>query len=151
MADADTTTRKSVFFDIGAPEDPAYAVLDPDPDPGHHRPAGVAEHFLGRLTSNRVISDKENDGMCLTIFRVAPGTVFPRHRHDVDYIELILEGEVHHGNKVLRVGEGVFRPAGAVYTYTAGPQGAVVADFRAHTYYRTEWVDDPADFPPHAS
>lgn len=147
--DAEQQSRKSVFFDINAEPDPAYQVMNPDRRPDAKRPAGVAEHFMGRLTSNRVFSDKEDDGMCLTIFRIAPGTVFPRHHHDVDYIELVLEGEVHHGNRVLKVGEGVYRPAGAVYTYAAGPEGAVIADFRAHTYYGTEWVDDPAAFPSH--
>ena len=63
--------------------------------------------------------------------------MLPRHSHDVDYIEFVLEGEVHHGNRVLSAGAGVYRPAGAVYTYSAGPNGATIADFRAHTYYRT--------------
>jgi hypothetical protein len=69
--------------------------------------------------------------------------------HDVDYIEFVLEGEVRYGNKLVRRGGGVYRKAGTPYTFTAGPEGAVIADFRAHSLYGTTWLDDPASWPPH--
>ena len=48
-------------------------------------------------------------------------------------------------------GIGVFRKAGTPYTFTAGSEGAVIADFRAHTYYSTEWLDNPSTWPAHHS
>jgi hypothetical protein len=85
----------------------------------------------------------------LTIITLAPGTLLPTHRHDVDYIEFILEGEVHHGNRVLKSGEGVYRSAGTPYSFWTGPEGASIADFRAHTFYKTDYVDPPEKWPPH--
>ncbi len=140
---------RSFFFDInrGSPDE-AFAPLDPDPT-GQSRPSGVLEHFAGRVQRQSMVTNPDTDGMSLTIFRLQPGTVFPRHRHDVDYIELVLEGEVHHGNRVLKAGEGVFRSAGSPYTYVVGPQGAVIADFRAHTYYKTAYTDPAEEWPAH--
>jgi quercetin dioxygenase-like cupin family protein len=136
----------SRFFDMEAPPDPNVAIADPS---GGARPEFVGPYFGTRVRSHDLVTNPESDGMRLTIFRIAPGTVFPRHSHDVDYIEFILEGEVHHGNKVVRRGAGVYRKAGTPYTFTAGPEGAVIADFRAQTFYGTTWVDDPTDWPPH--
>jgi quercetin dioxygenase-like cupin family protein len=130
-----------------APPDPAVDVPDPDPDGA--RPDYVRPYFGDRIDNHVLVSDKENDGLRLTIIRVKPGTVLPRHSHSVDYIEFVLEGEVHFGNKVIKAGGGVFRPAGAVYTYQVGPEGATIADIRAHTFYSTTWADPPDQWPPH--
>jgi hypothetical protein len=140
---------RSFFFDInrGSPDE-AFAPLDPDPT-GQSRPSGVLEHFAGRVQRQSMVTNPDTDGMSLTIFRLQPGTVFPRHRHDVDYIELVIEGEVHHGNRVLRPGQGVFRTAGSLYSYWAGPEGATIADFRARTFYRTEYDEPPDKWPAH--
>jgi hypothetical protein len=140
---------RSVFFDVSEDSEDAQRAPD-DPDrTGKSRPEGLAAYFAGRSQRKVMVSNPETDGMSLTIFRFAPGTVLPTHRHDVDYIELILEGEVHHGNRVLGAGQGVYRNAGTPYTFWAGPQGATIADFRAHTYYRTEYVDPPEQWPAH--
>lgn len=144
-----TQRRRSVFFDISQEsEDAEFAPLDPDPT-GGSRPAGLQEYFAGRNERHFMVSNPETDGISLTIFKFAPGTLLPKHRHDVDYIELVLEGEVHHGNRVLRAGQGVFRTAGTPYSFWAGPEGATIADFRAHTFYRTEYIDPPDKWPPH--
>ena len=143
---ADQRTEGSRFFDMEAPPDPSIAVADPS---GGDRPDFVLPYFGSRIRTHDLVTNVDSDGLRLSIFHVAPGTVFPRHSHDVDYIEFILEGEVHHGNKIVRRGAGVYRKAGTPYTFTAGPEGAVIADFRAHTHYSTDWLDDPADWPEH--
>lgn len=142
--------RRSLFFDINEDsEDAAMAPSDPDPT-GGSRPAALGQYFAGRPSERRImVSNPETDGMSLTIFKFAPGTLLPRHRHDVDYIEFVLEGEVHHGNRVLKPGQGVFRTAGSLYSFWAGPAGATIADFRAHTFYRTEYADPPDQWPAH--
>jgi hypothetical protein len=140
---------RSVFFDReNGSADEAIAPSDPDPTGGSRTPA-LMEHLAGRSTRQSLVSNPDTDGISFTIFTFAPGTVLPRHRHDVDYIEFVLEGEVRYGNKTVGPGGGVYRSAGTPYTLTIGPKGAVVADFRAHTYYRTEYLDAPEDWVPH--
>lgn len=144
-----TEHRRSVFFDIAeGSEDEEIAPGDPDRT-GKSRPPGLREYFAGRNQRKVMVSNPGTDGLSLTILRFAPGTLLPRHTHDVDYIELVLEGEVHHGNRVLRAGQGVYRSAGSLYSFWAGPDGATIADFRGHTYYRTEYADPPEEWPPH--
>jgi quercetin dioxygenase-like cupin family protein len=138
-----------VFFDVeNGSEDELIAPSDPDPT-GGSRPPGLREYFAGRNQRKVMVSNPDMDGLSLTIFKFAPGTLLPKHRHDVDYIEFVLEGEVHHGNRVLQAGQGVYRGAGTPYSFWAGPEGATIADFRAHTFYRTEYVDPPEKWPPH--
>ena len=143
---AETRSEGTHFFDMEAPPDPAMVLVDPS---GGERPDFVMPYFDDRVQQHDLVTNAESDGLRLSIFRVAPGTVFPRHTHNVDYIEFVLEGEVHYGNKVVRRGGGVFRKAGTPYTFTAGPEGAVIADFRAHSFYGTTWLDDPATWPAH--
>jgi len=144
-----TAAPRSLFFDMRvSSEDEKIAPPDPDPT-GRSRPPGSEGYFAGRAERRVMVSNPDTDGMSLTIFKFAPGTLLPRHRHDVDYIEFILEGEVHHGNRVLKAGEGVFRGAGSLYSFWAGPEGATIADFRAHTFYRTEYADPPEKWPSH--
>ena len=149
MDTAKTARRQSLFFDTRHDSaDAEVAPLDPDPT-GRSRPAGVREYYAGRNQRRVMVSNPEDDGISLTVLTFAPGTVLPAHRHNVDYIELVLEGEVHHGNRILHAGEGVFRKAGTQYTFWAGPEGATIADFRAHTFYTTEYKDPPEAWPPH--
>jgi hypothetical protein len=139
---------RSVFFQVGSPSvDSETAPLDPDPE-GRRLPAASA-HFAGRVGRESLVSNPDTDGMSLTIFHFAPGTLLPRHRHNVDYIEFVLEGEVHHGNRVVGPGGGVYRSGGVPYSFYAGPEGATIADFRAKTWYTTEYLDDPSEWPSH--
>ena len=97
-------TPRTIFFDVARDsEDAARAPLDPDPT-GRSRPGGGAGDFAGRAERRIMVSNPDHDGLSLTIFRFAPGTVLPRHRHNVEYIEFVLEGEVHHGNRIVRCG-----------------------------------------------
>lgn len=59
----------------------------------------------------------------------------PRHSHDADCLYYVLSGEAHLGNRVLGAGEGFFVKAGAPYTYTAGPDGVQVLEFRTATAF----------------
>src|ERR1700730_17948383 len=140
---------RSVFFDRehGSPDE-AIAPSDPDPTGGSRTPE-LMKHLAGRSTRQSMVSNPDTDGISFTVFTFEPGTVMPRHRHDVDYIEFVLEGEVRYGNKRVGPGGGVYRSAGTPHTLTIGPQGAVVADFRAHTFYRTEYLDAPEDWVAH--
>ena len=100
-----------------APPDPSVSVANPA---SGNRPDFVQPYFGDRVEVHDLVTNPENDGLRLSIYRIAPGTVFPRHSHDVDYIEFVLDGEVHHGNRVVRRGAGVFRKAGTPYTFHRG-------------------------------
>ena len=79
--------------------------------------------------------------------------MLPRHRHNVDYIELLLKGEVHHGNRVIREGEGVHRSGHTPYTpytFTVGPRVETIADLHGHAGAAIEYVDPPEQWSPHA-
>jgi hypothetical protein len=144
-----TRERRSVFFDmVEGSEDSDRAPMDPDPT-GTSRPPGLLEYMTGRNERTVLVTNPETDGISLTILRLAPGTLYPVHSHNVDYIEFILDGEVHHGNRVLRAGQGVYRTANTPYSFWAGPEGATIADFRAHTFYTTRWAAPPEEWPPH--
>jgi hypothetical protein len=141
--------HRSVFFDVRrSSEDEKSAPPDPDPTGGSRSPEGSA-YFAGRAERRIMVSNPDSDGLSLTVFTFKPGTLLPTHRHDVDYIEFILEGEVHHGNRVLKAGEGVYRSAGSPYSFWTGPEGATIADFRGRTFYTTEYVDPPEKWPDH--
>lgn len=141
---------RTLFFDSRhSSSDEANAPLDPDPTGESRRASGAGDYFAGRAERRIMVTNPDTDGISLTVFKFAPGTVLPTHSHDVDYIEFILEGEVHHGSRVLRAGEGVYRAANTPYTFWVGPEGATIADFRAHTFYRTEYVHPADKWPPH--
>lgn len=149
MTQSNERVSRSIFFDMHQP--PVEELAVGNPDPNGPRPPHVEPYFAGRIETHDLVSHKDTDGMRLSVLRLAPGTVLPRHSHNVDYIEFVLEGEIHYGNRVVGPGGGVFRPAGAPYTYKVGPGGATILDIRAHSYYTTNWLDDPADWPAHGS
>src|ERR1700677_135453 len=102
--DLDVERYRSVFFDReSGSDDEAKAPADPDP-PGQSRTVASMRHLAGRATRQSLVSNPETDGMSFTIFHFAAGTILPRHRHDVDYIEFVLEGEVRYGNKTVKDG-----------------------------------------------
>ena len=72
----------------------------------------------------------DQPGMSLVHLKYAPGYRLARHSHDVDCLYFVLKGEACLGNQVLVAGDGFFTPAGAPYTYTAGPEGVEVLEFR---------------------
>jgi hypothetical protein len=75
--------------------------------------------------------DRADDGgVSLVRTSFAPHFVLPRHSHSVDCLYLVAAGEVHLGRQVLSVGDGFHVSADAPYTYTAGPEGAEVLEFR---------------------
>jgi quercetin dioxygenase-like cupin family protein len=75
------------------------------------------------------------DGFSLISARFAPGYRLPRHSHSADCLYYVVAGEAHLGARVLGPGEGFFVKAEAPYTYTAGPAGVEVLEFRLATTF----------------
>lgn len=77
----------------------------------------------------------EDDGFSLVRAWFAPHYVLPRHTHNADCLYYIVEGSVVMGSQHLHAGDGFFIPESAPYAYEAGPDGAVVLEFRQKTSF----------------
>lgn len=52
------------------------------------------------------------------------------HSHDADCLYYIVAGSIRLGSETLAAGDGFFVPADVPYTYTAGPEGVELLEFR---------------------
>jgi hypothetical protein len=77
-----------------------------------------------------LFGDPEADGPSLVWSRFGPGYVLPRHSHSADCLYYVTRGELRMGRTVLGEGDGFFQPADRPYTYTAGPAGVEILEFR---------------------
>lgn len=59
------------------------------------------------------------------------GFPLPRHSHNVDCLYYVVAGSLTIGTHVLGQGDGFFVPRHSPYTYTAGPDGVEVLEFRS--------------------
>ncbi|WP_045878618.1 cupin [Pseudofrankia sp. DC12] len=94
-------------------------------------PEQFLEWAMGGGQVVRVLfGDPESGGTSLVWSRFSPGYVLPRHSHSADCLYYVARGELRMGNTVLGEGDGFFQPADRPYTYTAGPDGVEVLEFR---------------------
>jgi quercetin dioxygenase-like cupin family protein len=111
--------------------------------------SGVDLHAFheGTCEVQPLYADPEGNGLSLGCYTFPPNFTFPRHHHDSDQIVFVVEGSLSLGNKVLQPGAGYFTRAGATYSFTAGPAGVRILEFRPVSNFRTVMVeDDPAKF-----
>lgn len=59
-----------------------------------------------------------------------PNAVAVPHKHDDDEIIYVVRGAMHFGNKVLGPGSSIYIPGNTFYTFTAGPEGLRIVNFR---------------------
>jgi len=69
-------------------------------------------------------------GMSLTRVWFKSGYPLPLHTHASDCVYFIIAGSVSMGDEVLGPGDGFFVGSEVPYTYTVGPQGVEVLEFR---------------------
>jgi hypothetical protein len=81
------------------------------------------------------------DGFSLVHSWFGCGFVLPRHSHNADCLYYVLTGELRMGARVLGPGEGFFVKSGAPYTYTAGPEGVQILEFRSATSFDMQVFD----------
>jgi hypothetical protein len=72
----------------------------------------------------------EIPGFSLTYAWFKSGYPLPRHSHKADCAYYIVGGSLRLGADELGKGDGFFVPANAPYTYTVGPEGVEVLEFR---------------------
>lgn len=70
-------------------------------------------------------------GFSLTYVWFKSGFPLPRHSHNSDCIYYIVGGTLKLGHEELGVGDGFFVGTDVPYTYTPGPAGVEVLEFRA--------------------
>lgn len=78
-----------------------------------------------------LFQDKTGTGMSLVHIWYKSGFVLPPHKHDTDCVYYVIAGEIHAGNAVVGQGDGLFIPKDHDYTYTAGPEGVELLEFRS--------------------
>ncbi len=82
-----------------------------------------------------VFRGEGDEGYSLVRAWLAPHYVLPRHSHSGACLYYVVEGSIIMGAQQLHAGDGFFVPSGALYAYEAGPDGAVVLEFRAQTSF----------------
>jgi len=73
----------------------------------------------------------ETPGFSLVYAWFKSGFPLPRHSHDSDCLYYIVGGSLRIGHEELRAGDGFFVAADTPYSYTPGPAGVEVLEFRA--------------------
>jgi len=102
-------------------EPPAPAVLEGGE---RLRAAGVGDGSENRLLFS-------GGGYSLSYVWFKSGFPLPRHSHDTDCLYYILAGSLRLGREDLSTGDGFLLPGGTPYTYTPGPEGVEVLEFRS--------------------
>lgn len=136
--------RRLEFFDAAEmPEIPVEGVENISEFPDEIRDGvDIAGFFGDRIAYQPLVVRPDDNGLSMIAYRFAPNTLLPRHWHDTPQIILVLEGELHLGNRVLGPGAGYFTEPEQVYSSKAGPEGCRIVEFRDATQFRTVFVEN---------
>lgn len=74
------------------------------------------------------------------------GFQLPVHSHNADCLYYVVAGEAILGNRKLRAGDGFFVPSDAYYSYTAGPEGIEILEFRHASKIDMKWRDSKPEY-----
>ena len=85
------------------------------------------------------------EGMSLARLWFKSGFPLPLHAHDSDCLYYIVAGSVRMGTQVLEAGDGFFVGADVPYSYTAGPQGVEMLEFRTADRFNIRVKDKSAE------
>ena len=92
-----------------------------------------------------LFGDPEGDGPSLVWSWFGPGYPLARHsHHGADCLYYVSKGELQMGAQTVKAGEGFFLPDGAPYSYTAGPEGVEVLEFRASSSFDIRFSESDA-------
>lgn len=90
----------------------------------------LANDMKGAGALHCLFRDRDTQGFSLVRAWAKSGFTLPRHSHSADCLYYVLAGEMHMGGVVLRAGDGVYVPRDHVYTFSAGPDGMEMLEFR---------------------
>lgn len=105
-------------------------IMNPAPGSELDQEGAAATIEAGILEGSTVRLLFERPGMSLTHAWFKSGFPLPRHSHDADCLYFVLAGSLRLGVEELSAGDGFFVGANVPYTYTPGPQGVEVLEFR---------------------
>ncbi len=74
-------------------------------------------------------------GFTLTYAWFKSGFPLPLHTHDVDCLYCVIAGSLRIGNETLGKGDGFFVPPQTPYSYTPGPEGVELLEFRHASHF----------------
>jgi len=127
----DIADPKFTIFHYRDGSDPSEAEVM-EVDPGKAENAPIIEQCIGAGildgADNRLVF--RGAGMSLVHIWFKPFFPLPRHSHDTDCLYYITAGSLRLGTRELKVGHGFFLPANAPYTYSPGPDGVELLEFR---------------------
>lgn len=127
-----------------------------DADPGmtmmSQEPATPVEQEGGRRMMEAGVHDGHDvkvlfstGGFSLTYAWFKSGYPLPRHTHNVDCLYYIVSGSIRMGKEELGAGDGFFIGADVPYTYTPGPAGVEILEFRAANMFNIKvMANNPA-------
>jgi hypothetical protein len=98
----------------------------------------LMENGIKEGSDVRCLFRDEASGLSLVYVWFKGGYILPRHSHSADCLYYITAGELQTGTVVLRQGDGFFIPADMDYTYTAGPDGVELLEFRNATSFNID-------------
>ncbi|MBD3759626.1 cupin domain-containing protein [Rhizorhabdus sp.] len=114
-----------------------YRAEDADGEVFHQEPMAPATiEGLNRFMNEGGSQGAEVKQLCsIPGFSIAVGWFksnlpAPLHQHDADCLYHVVGGSMRMGGRDLEKGDGVFVPANTPYTFTAGPEGVEVLEFR---------------------
>lgn len=84
----------------------------------------------GMMAGGQVKLIYSRPGMSLTWCWFKSGYPLPRHSHSADCLYFIVSGSLKMGTETLGKGDGFFLGTDVPYTYTPGPEGVEVLEFR---------------------
>jgi mannose-6-phosphate isomerase-like protein (cupin superfamily) len=91
----------------------------------------IEAHGIGHGHQVRCLfQDEAGAGMSLVHIWYKSGFILPQHKHNADCVYYVIAGEIHAGSVVIGQGDGLFIPRDHDYTYTAGPHGVELLEFR---------------------
>ena len=113
-------------------------MMKPSPPPPAERAAfgSVLSEGRERGTVVRVLS-KAPSGLSLVYAWFKSLYPLPPHSHDADCMYYVVSGELTMGSETLRAGDGLYVPANTFYSFTAGPEGVEILEFRAADAFDT--------------
>jgi hypothetical protein len=110
--------------------------------------AGIAKLRDSGLDDGYVLKclfrSPDADGFSLTYAWFKGNYPLPPHKHNTACLYYVISGEIHMGKEVLGAGDGFFLPAGAGYSYSAGPDGVEVVEFRDSSHFDIAIADASA-------
>lgn len=108
-------------------EEQFYAGATTDPQQREHMDKMLAAGWADGEETRMIFN---GPGFALVHAWFKAGYPLPLHSHSADGLYFIVAGTLSLGTEDLEAGDAFFVPANSAYTYTAGPEGVEVLEFR---------------------